>query len=85
MNDSGKKMLPLLNPVLLLSSELEEEDDEPPCILFHAQNDVVKHLYEDEEADVVVIDSRENNRMDDCDNQPSSMSRGTVSLEDKME
>ena len=78
-------MLPLLNPVLSLSSELEEEDDEPLCILFHAQNDVIKHLYEDEEADVVVIDSRENNRMDNCDNQPSSMSRGTVSLEDKME
>ena len=78
-------MLPLLNPVLSLSSELEEEDDEPPCILFHAQNDVIKHLYEDEGADVVVFDSRENNRMNDCDNQPSSMSRGTVSLEDKME
>ena len=70
---------------LSLSSELEEEDDEPPSILFHAQNDVVKHLYVDEEADVVVIDSRENNRMDDCDNQPSSMSRWTISLEDKME
>ena len=78
-------MLPLLNPVLSLSTELEEEGDEPPCILFHAQNDVVKHMYEDEEVDVVVIDSRENNTMDNFDDQTSSMSRGTVSLEDKME
>ena len=75
-------MLPLLNPVLSLSTELEEEDDEPP--LFHAQNNVVKHMYEDEEVDVVVIDSRENDMMDNCYNQTSSMSRGTVSLEDKM-
>ena len=78
-------MLPLLNLVLSSSSELEEEDDEFPCILFHDQNDAVKQLYEDKEADVVVIDSRENNRMDDCDNQPSFISRETVSLEDKME
>ena len=77
-------MLPLLNAVLS-TFELEEEDDEFPCIFFRDQNDVVKQLYEDEEADVVVIDSREINRMDECDNRPPSISRGVVSLEDKTE
>ena len=85
VNDSGKKILPLLNQVLSLSSELEEEDDEPYVSCFILKNDVVKHMYEDEEVDVVVIDSRENNTMDDCDNQACSMSRGMVSLEEKIE
>ena len=79
-----KKMLPLLNPVLS-TSELEEEDDELPRIFFRDQNDVVKQLYEDEEADVVVIDSREINRTDECDNRAPSISRGVVSSEDKTE
>ena len=77
-------MLPLLNPVLS-TSESEEEDDELPRIFFHDQNDVIKQLYEDEEADVVVIDSREINRMDECDNRAPSISRGVVSSEDKTE
>ena len=81
---TGKKMLPLLNPVLSIS-ESEEEDDGLPCIFFlNRDQNVVKQLYEEEEADVVVIDSREINRMDECDDRAPSTSRGVVCSEDKM-
>ena len=45
---------------------------------------MVKQLYEEEEADVV-IDSRESNKMDECDNRAPSTSRGVVCSEDMME
>ena len=69
----------------MLTPESEKEDDKLPHIFFHDQNDVVKQLYEDEEEDVVVIASREINRMDECDNRAPSISRGVVSSEDKTE
>ena len=82
LKKTGKKMLPLPNPVLSIS-ESEEEDDGLPCIFFlNRDQSEVKQMHEEEEVDVVVIDSREINRMDVCDDRAPSTSRGEASSEE---